>query len=206
VEFKRVDIPEYPFEAIREAIINAIAHRDYNRRGAPIMISIFDDRVEVRNPGGLLPGLNIKKLEGNHATRNETICNIFHETLDMERFGTGISKMKRQMKAHGLSVPEFSEEGDFFVVKFYGPGDKILDLVPSIPEERQTDLKKLGLNKRQIEALRLMMNEKKQITNKDYRGIFKVTDRTALRDINSLLEKGMIRKKGFKKNALYFVK
>ena len=124
VEFKRIDIPEYPVEAIREAVINAIAHRNYNRRGAPIMVAIFDDQVEVRNPGGLLPGLNIKKLEGTHATRNQAICNIFHETMDMERFGTGIGKMKKLMKEHGLPAPEFSEEGDFFVVKFYGPGDK----------------------------------------------------------------------------------
>ncbi|MBI4650452.1 hypothetical protein HY745_04030 [Candidatus Desantisbacteria bacterium] len=115
VEFKRVDIPEYPFEAIRESIINAIAHRDYTRMGAPIMVSIFDDRVEVRNPGGLLPGLNIKKLEGNHVTRNEKICNIFHETMDMERFGTGIGKIKKLMKEHGLSVPDLSEEGDFLL-------------------------------------------------------------------------------------------
>jgi len=206
VEFKRIDIPEYPFEAIREAVINAIAHRNYNRRGAPIMVSIFDDRIEVSNPGGLLPGLNIKRLEGHHATRNKKICDIFHETMDMERFGTGIGKMKKLMKENGLSLPEFSEEGDFFVVKFYGPGDKILDLVPSIPKHRQTDLKKLGLNERQIEALRLMVNEKKQITNKDYREMFKVTDRTALRDMNGLLEKGMIIKKGFKKDAFYFVK
>ena len=104
VEFKRVDIPEYPYEAIREAIINAIAHRDYTRRGAPIIISIFDDRVEISNPGGLLPGLNIKNLEGRHETRNEKICSIFHHTMDMEKFGTGIRKMKRLTKEHGLST------------------------------------------------------------------------------------------------------
>jgi len=204
VEFKRVDIPEYPFEAVREAVINAIAHRDYNRRGAPIMVSIFDDRIEVRNPGGLLPGLNIKKLEGQHATRNEAICNIFHETLDMERYGTGITKMKKHMKAHGLSDPEFSEEGDYFVVKFYGPGDKILDLVPSIPEERQADLKKLGLNERQIEALRLMVNEKKQMTITSYLELFgNIVKKTAIRDLKRLVETGLAKKVGYKKGAYF---
>ncbi len=192
VEFKRIDIPEYPYEAIREAIINAVAHRDYTRRGSPIMVSIFDDRVEVRNPGGLLPGLNIKKLEGNHATRNETICSIFHETMDMERFGTGIGKMKRLMKEHGLAVPSFEEEGDFFVVKFYGPGDKLLDLVPSIPEERQTDLKKLGLNERQIEALRLMVNDRITFTNRQYRDLFKVSNQTFVRDMKMMSDLGFV--------------
>ena len=147
------------------------------------MAAIFDDRVEVSNPGGLLPQLNIKKLEGRHATRNEAICAIFHETMDMERFGTGIGKMKKLMKEHGLASPEFSEEGDFFVVKFYGPGEKILDLVPSIPEYRQTDLKKLGLNERQIEALKLMVNEGEVMTNREYRRAFKVTNKTAATDI-----------------------
>lgn len=114
VEFKRVEIPEYPYEAIREAIINAIAHRDYNRQGAPIIISIFDDRVEISSPGGLLPGLNIKNLEGHHETRNQKICGIFYETKDMEKFGTGIGKMKRLMKEHLLREPDFAEEGNFF--------------------------------------------------------------------------------------------
>ena len=206
VEFKRVDIPEYPFEAIREAVINAIAHRDYFRRGAPIMVSIFDDRVEIGSPGGLLPGLNIKKLEGHHATRNEAICNIFHETMDMERFGTGIGKMKKLMKEHGLPVPQFSEEGDFFVVKFYGPGDKILDLVSSIPEHRQTDLKKLGLNDRQIEALRLMVNEKKTMEIVDYRKLFKVNEKTARRDFKKLIDIGFIKKIGATKRAFFKTK
>ena len=206
VEFKRVDIPEYPFEAIREAVINAIAHRDYNRRGAPIMVSIFDDRIEVRNAGGLLPGLDIKKLEGNHATRNEAICNIFHETMDMERFGTGIGKMKRYMKAHGLYDPEFTEEGDFFVVKFFGPGNKILDLVPSIPEERQTDLKKLGLNERQIEALRLMVNEKITFSNQMYRNQFKVSNQTFVRDMKLMTEIGQVRAIGKGRFLKYLAK
>ena len=191
VEFKRVDIPEYPFEAIREGLINAIAHRDYFRHGAPIMVSIFDDRVEIGSPGGLLPGLNIKKLEGHHVARNKKICEIFHETKDMEKFGTGISKMKKLMKEHGLSEPEFLEEGDFFVVKFYGPKEKILDLVSGIPEGRKTDLKELGLNERQIEALRLMVNEKKTFSNKEYRQKFKVSNQTYVRDMRGLLKVGL---------------
>jgi len=203
VEFKRVDIPEYPYEAIREAVINAIAHRDYTRRGAPIIISIFDDRVEISNPGGLLPGLNIKNLEGRHESRNKKICSIFHHTLDMEQFGTGIKKMKRLTKEHGLSEPELREEGDFFVVRFYGPGDNILDLVPSIPKERQIDLRALGLNDRQIEALRLMVNERMVMTNTVYREKFKVSDRSALRDLYDLVKKGLVKRTGKRRAVEY---
>jgi len=206
VEFKRIDIPEYPFEAIREAVVNAIAHRDYTRRGAPIKISIFDDRVEVDNPGGLLPGLNIRNLEGVHETRNDKICSIFHETKDMERYGTGIIKMKNLMKEHGLKPPVLSQPGNFFKVTFYGPGDKILDLVPSIPKERQVDLKELGLNDRQIEVLKLVVNKKQNITIQKYADMFSISDKTAKRDIKKLVEVEMIEKVGFKKGAYFKAK
>ncbi len=206
VEFKRVDIPEYPYEAIREAVINAIAHRDYAYRWAPIMFSIFDDRIEISSPGGLLPGMDIKSLEGHHAARNKTICDIFHETKDMEKFGTGIGKMKRLMKKHGLSTPEFSEEGNFFLVKFYGPGDRILDLVPGIPKERQTDLRELGLNKRQIEALRLMVNEGRNFSNREYRKEFNVSNQTFVRDMQLLLNLGFIIPEGTGRSLQYKTK
>jgi len=206
VEFKRVDIPEYPYEAIREAVINAIAHRDYTYRYAPIMFSIFNDRTEINNPGGLLPGLDIKSLEGHHAARNKKICDIFHETKDMEKFGTGIGKMKRLMKEHGLSEPKFLEEGNFFVVKFYGPGDRILDLVPSIPKERQIDLRELGLNERQIEVLRLMLNEKRTLTIGQYIKTFKITDKTARTDLKELESKGFVEKIGETKGAFFRAK
>lgn len=206
VGFKRVDIPEYPYEAIREAVINALAHRDYTVTGAPIIISIFDNRVEVSNPGALLPGISIKDIEGHHKTRNKKICDIFHETKDMEKFGTGIKKMKQLMKEHGLPYPTFKEEGDFFVARFYGPGDAILDLVPDVPKERHIDLREVGLNDRQIEALRLMVNGKKQMTIKKYVSLFDVSDKTAKRDMGSLLRKSFIVKTGYKKGAYFKAK
>ena len=186
VEFKRVDIPEYPFEAIREAVVNAMAHRDYLRIGSNIQVDIFDDRVEITSPGGLLPGLDIKNLEGVHETRNRKICGIFHETKDMERYGTGVTKMKNWMEEHGLKPPIFSQPGGFFRVGFYGPGERILDLVSNIPEDRQIDLKELGLNERQIEALRLMVNEDKVFTNRKYRNLFNVSNQTFVRDMQLL--------------------
>jgi len=203
VEFKRVDIPEYPFEAIREAVINAMAHRDYNRIGSNIQIDIFDDRIEVTSPGRLLPGLNIKNLEGVHETRNKEICKIFHETKDMEKYGTGITKMNKWMQDNGLKPPVFGQPGDFFRVIFYGPGEKILDLVYNIPEERQTDLKELGLNERQIEALRVMVNESQTFTNRKYRDVFKVTNKTAANDLNTLVKKGMAQVKGKGRSTVY---
>ncbi|UTB32491.1 MAG: hypothetical protein NKF70_13540 [Methanobacterium sp. ERen5] len=105
----------------------------------------------------------------------------------MESFGTGVRKMKRLMGEYGLKEPEFSEKGNFFVVKFYGPGDKILDLVSDIPDDRKTDLKELGLNDRQVEALRMMVNEDKTFTNSLYQKTFSVSQKTPARDLKKLL-------------------
>lgn len=193
VDFKRIDIPEYPYSAIREALINAIAHRDY-RRAAPIMFSIFDDRIEIQSPGGLVPGLTIDEIEGQHEPRNDKICEIFNHTKDMEELGTGISRMKNEMHDHGLSEPEFLEVGNSFIVKFYGPGNRILDLISSIPEDRQTDLRELGLKDRQIQALSMMVNEGKVFTRAIYEETLKVPSRTASRDLKLLTDKGLIQK------------
>jgi len=174
--------------------------------GAPIMFSIFDDRVEISNPGGLLPGMNINKLDGHHASRNQRICEIFHQTKDMEKYGTGIGKMKKLMKKHGLEEPEFSEEGDFFVVKFYGPGENILDLVSDIPDDRMVDLIELGLNDRQIQALEMMVNDRKVLTNSLYQKTFEVSRRTATRDLKGLIEVNMVYMSGIKKGTKYMAK
>ena len=107
------------------------------------------------------------------------------------------------MKDQGLKPPTLSEKGDFFRVTFYGPGENILDLASNIPEDMQIDLRGMGLNDRQIKALELMVNEKKIMTNRLYRKSFNVTDRTALRDLNLLLKMELVKKEGFKKDAIY---
>jgi len=114
----------------------------------------------------------------------------------MERFGTGITKMKESMLNHGLDEPEFLEEGDTFVVKFYGPEDNILDLVSSIPEERVIDLKELKLKDIQIQALKLMVNDKKEFTNESYSKLFNVHRNTATRHLNKLVELELVEKTG----------
>ncbi|PKL66721.1 MAG: hypothetical protein CVV28_09995 [Methanobacteriales archaeon HGW-Methanobacteriales-1] len=203
VDFKRVDIPEYPYSAIREAIINAIAHRDYNRTGAPIFFYIYDDRVEIISPGGLVSGVTLKNIGSKHEARNRNICRIFHETKDMEKLGTGIHKMKDDMQGYGLSEPEFRLYDKSFAVIFYGPGENILDLVSSIPADRKTDLKVLGLNDRQIKALEMMVNDGESFTRIRYEEKFAVSSRTASRDLKGLIDKNQIKTIGIGKNIRY---
>ena len=185
VEFESVQVSEYPYDAVREAVVNAMAHRDYHHSSG-IQVNIFDDRLEVMSPGEAL--IPLSELEGSHVTRNETLCRRFRDIGEMEQFGTGITKMKRLMREHGLKEPVFEERGSFFKVSFYGPGERILDL---IPRAGVTDLRELGLNERQIEALRLMVNEGRELSNKEYRQMFGVATRTASRDLMELVKTGL---------------
>ena len=133
-------------------------------------------------------------------TRNETLCRRFRDIGEMEQFGTGITKMKRLMREHGLEEPVFEERGSFFKVTFYGPGERILDLVP---RAGVTDLRELGLNERQIEALRLMVNEGRELTNRDYREMFGVTYITAFRDLSRLVDLNLARAEGAGRGRKY---
>ena len=86
---QRIEIPEIPFEALREAVINAVCHRDYFEKGANAMVEIFDDRVEISSPGGLVKGLDKKNFGKKSILRNANIASLFHRMGYIEKMGTG---------------------------------------------------------------------------------------------------------------------
>jgi ATP-dependent DNA helicase RecG len=129
---------------------------------------------------------------GTGRLRDDSENNLY-DTFYAEEWGpgvaarSGIARMRRLMAEHGLAEPHLKDVGDFFAVTLCGPGDRILDL---IPEEDVTDLRALGLNERQIEALRLMVNGGKELSNTDYRQLFNVSKNTASRDLQALAKTG----------------
>ena len=173
--FKRETIQEYPLEAIREALVNALAHRDYTIRTAQITFYIYNDRIEIKSPGRLVYPLTVNDLgENDPIHRNETICKIFAKTTYMEHVGTGIKRMKDAMRLNGLEEPEFIESEGFFKVIFRS-------------NERQK-----GLNARQKQFLRL--NDISEITIKDYMDMFGVVRNTATKDLRELTDLGIVDK------------
>ncbi|RAP46414.1 MAG: ATP-dependent DNA helicase [Methanosphaera sp. rholeuAM74] len=182
--FKRETVQDYPFEAIREALVNALAHRDYTITTAPITFYIYNDRIEIKSPGRLVYPLTISKLEENDPIhRNEAICNIFSKTKYMEHVGVGIKKMKDSMRAHGLDEPEFAEIGEFFKVTF------------------RADDGYNGLNVRQKEFLRF--NDESEITIKEYMSLFSIVRNTATKDLNELVDRNMLEKTRNGKQIIY---
>ena len=107
---RRAERWSVPPAAVREAIINAVAHADYAQRGAPIRLSIFDDRLEVENPGLLPFGLTLDDLpRGVSKLRNRVIGRVFHALGLVEQWGSGIQRMTAACRAAGLAPPIFEE-------------------------------------------------------------------------------------------------
>lgn len=117
----RTDTYEIPTEAIREAIVNAITHRNFLDR-ACVQVAVYDDRVEVTSPGMLYGGLTIEQIkEGGSKIRNRCIAEVFSRMKIIESWGTGIKRMFSSCKEYGVREPELLEIGDSFRVNLYRP-------------------------------------------------------------------------------------
>lgn len=113
----RYDICEIPLEALREAVINAIIHRDYSMRGTSLMVEVHEDRVVIKNPGGLPSGVSINALTQISIRRNETIADIFSRIDKAERIGSGIKRIMELMQQAKLAQP-IIESDIFFSITF----------------------------------------------------------------------------------------
>ena len=115
---QRKNILELPEDALREAVTNAVCHRDYFEKGARTMVEIFDDRVEITNPGSAPKGITKDNFGKMSVTRNPVIASLLHRANYIERMGTGIVRMNQSMAKAGLKKPIFQTEGYFFKVIF----------------------------------------------------------------------------------------
>ena len=114
---KRTDRWTFPIVAVREAIMNAIVHADYAQPGAPIRVALFDDRLEVENPGLLPFGLTIEDIQrGISKLRNRVIGRVFEELALIEQWGSGIQRMTAACLERGFDAPRFEEIGTHFRV------------------------------------------------------------------------------------------
>ena len=184
---------ELPPDVVREAIVNAAAHRDY-ASAAAVQVSVFADRVEVRNPGHLLPPLTPARLREPHGSvaRNPRICEALFLAHYIEKFGTGTLMMIRLCRSRGLPEPVFEQQGGEFVVT----------LRRDWLSERE--LVRLALNDRQ----RLVMAEVRtlgRIVNADYQRLTGVTPRTASRDLDDMVSKGVFTRLGTTGRGTYYV-
>jgi ATP-dependent DNA helicase RecG len=115
---KRQEVWEIPYIALREALVNAMSHRDYINRGTHIQVEIFDDRVSITNSGGLAKGITNKDLRRRSTRRNPNIVNIFHRADYIEKLGTGLLRIDDELKKAGLPKVEFDVDENWFEIIF----------------------------------------------------------------------------------------
>lgn len=109
---RRKDVWSIPLTLLREAVINALVHTDYSQRGAPIRIAFFDDRIEIENPGILLPGMTVEEMrQGVSKIRNHVIARVFKELNLIEQWGSGVRRIYAEALALNLSEPQYLEVG-----------------------------------------------------------------------------------------------
>ena len=119
---QRTDTYEIPVPAIREALVNAIIHRDYVNRGRDIKVGIYDDIVNFVSPGGLPNSITIEDaLNGRSEARNRILAKIFKELRLIEQWGTGLNRIIESCKEQGLNPPKIEEKNDFFDIELYRP-------------------------------------------------------------------------------------
>lgn len=192
---EREETFEYPQFAVREAIVNAICHRDYRLRGRRIEIRMFSDRLEVISPGGLPGFITVENIKEEHFSRNPRIVGGMFQWGYIEELGLGIDRMIEVMEQAGHKPPTFDARPYSFAVSLFNAREK-----PKPPEWMR------NTNHRQARALQYI-RENGSITNREYRSLCQGVSAETLRlDLADMVEKGILLKVGSKKGTYYILK
>jgi len=151
----RKEIPEIPLEVLREALVNAIVHRDYFEEGAGILVEVYDNTVEITNPGRLL--FDSSKFGKLSVARNPILFDAFHRLGITEKIGSGINRMRQAMAARNIEV-EF-DTGDFFIVTLARPESTRKEVTDQVTDQVKKLLRALTTREKSgkelIEELKL---------------------------------------------------
>jgi len=196
---RREDLHEYPHPALRECLVNAVAHRDYRIQGSRIIVSVFEDRIEANSPGPLPWPVTVENILEQQYSRNPRIVRVLFEMGYIEEIGMGLDNVYRWLAEAGQPEPALQDTGGCFIITLYG-----LDMEKALAEERAEalDLARLGLNERQVEAV-LYVREHGRVSNREYRELFGVSNYTAAVDLKGLVEKQMLVAEGMGRGRYY---
>jgi ATP-dependent DNA helicase RecG len=179
---------EYPLFAWQEALVNAVAHRDYSLTGAPIEVWMFDDRIQIRSPGLPPSPVTVEQLRQQqrvHFSRNPLIVRVLADLGYLREMGEGIPRMFQEMENHGLQAPEFSTEGFIFTVT--------LRNTPIYDDMTLRWLNQFGATSvRQRRLLAYAYAHGKSFSTTDYQRIGEVDRDTAYREIRLMVKQGIV--------------
>ncbi len=209
---ERAEQFEYPLEAARELIVNAVAHRDYSIAGDEIRLFIFGDHMEVTSPGKLPGPVTINNIKDERFSRNPVIVQVLSDMRFIERLGYGVDRVYDLMHAQQLQPPRFEETSGGFRVTLYNHPEPVVITPPTpIPINANT-LQYTGVfndvivNPRQEVALTYLTNGNHRITNSDLQSMCPdVHAETIRRDLADLVTKKLLKKIGEKRGSYYIL-
>lgn len=223
VGWKRIDLPEYPIEALREATVNAIIHRDFSRAGESVRVFFYPDRVEIHSPGALLPGITIEQMERGEVAsrlRNPVLANLLRDIPGyMERIGSGIRLMLNETRKMGLPPPQFREVGEFVVTfrkadvgseelgDISSKSSEVQQLSFEMPSRDETSgVLNRGVLPRSEQRMMLALHHiqgHRTITSREYGELAGISESTALRDLEAWVERGVLKRIGKRRGRRY---
>ena len=211
----RIEMPDYPDRAVLEGVVNALIHRNYLEIGSEVHIDMFDDRIEIYSPGGMVSGIS---LEGKNLLkipskrRNPILADIFSRLKYMERRGSGFKKIladyEGQVEFDETKMPVFEADNDDFTLILYNlnygtnyatqVNENVIENVIEISEEKIKKIMPEYSKKKLAKACEIlkMISENPNISIDELRIALDVTDRTIARYISELKDKGIIERKG----------
>ncbi|MGJ3238481.1 MAG: ATP-binding protein [Anaerolineae bacterium] len=206
-KMRREENFEYPLEAARELLINAVAHRDYSIRGDNIRLFIYSNRMQVYSPGGLPGPMTLQNLREERFSRNPIIVQVLADMNFIEKLGYGVDRVIDLMRAKNLREPDFHERTGGFEVVIYNALGNARELADgSISFDGV--YKGQPINERQEAALVFLHTSKNsRITNSDLKELFEdVHPETLRRDLADLVTKEILVKLGAKRGSYYMLK
>lgn len=192
---ERQEITEYPAFAVREALVNAVCHRDYRLKGRRIEIRMYSDRLEVISPGGLPGFITVDNLVEEHFSRNPRLVNGLFQWGYIEELGLGIDRMIEDMVSTGHQPPKFKAQPYAFTVTLY-----------NVRERKATPKWETVMNERQARALNYI-RDNGRISSRDYQLLCPdVSPETLRLDLQDLVNRGVLLRIGAKKGTYYVLK
>lgn len=189
VDGRRIERPMIPEEVLREALTNAVGHRDYFDPNG-ILVEIFDDRIEITNPGSLLPGLTLKNFSEVRKARNPITYRLLNDSQWGEGLNLGVKAMYRIMRQNNLPDPGFEDLAGMFKVTLYGP---LSDKKPR-PYGQITE--------RQEKAIEYLKKHP-ALTAPQFAKLVDISHPTAIRDLNDLVAQGALARTGRYRSSKY---
>jgi len=188
---ERLELPE---EALREALLNSISHRNYFVSGTNIIVEIFSDRVEITNPGGLVKGITIEDLGRKSLSRNNLLFGLLQRMGLVEKVGSGILRINSAMNKYGIKNPRFEIDDNWFTI--------ILD-------RKRIETLGRGSEKsseKSSEKIIDLMIENQSVSAKEMANIIGISPRAVEKHISNLKNKGIVKRIGSSKKGYWEVK